>query len=457
MSSGGKHDTAVPRRRSRRQILTALVALVLICGVVVGYAHWHVHRLESADVAWSAPLDYEGETTVAAGNAYVFDNFDGFDVIRMSDGKTLASQLDSEALSMFVGRSGWFVTVSQQSRPTMTFYSPTGKKMWQRAVHRGEPVQWIPQSIGDGTITYRDCATRGSCRMTSLDRTGRQLWSVDSLPGVRLGVEHRENRDQVEVNRGEARLQVLPTVAVVNRAGRVTALGHDGLPTGESIDATDSILVGHTLVEVARDGDSCAYRGVRAGKEIWRTTADCSRMAGVSNVLAYPRRIFVSYDRKDGTSPGMVSIRLSDGHTHVHTKAWLGFDPATRTSRSVGEDVIVDQRKGRLTGIDPDTGDTMWHRTFSSKTGTPAVYVSKGAVAVLSSNSGFWRAMALRRDQGNDVVTIIEPRSGDVSARLLQESLTSTVGLGSASAMIGLDGGRGLVLADDRLFSIGAD
>jgi len=434
-----------------------LGALVLVCGLLVGCAHWQVHRLETADVDWSTPLDYEGEATVATGNVYVFDNFDGFDVIRMSDGKTLASQFDSEALSMFVGRSGWFVTVAQQARPTMTFYSPTGKKVWQRPVHGGEPVQWIPQAIGDGTITYRDCATRGSCRMTSLDRTGRQLWSVDSLPNVRFGVAHRENRDQVEVNRGEARLQVLPTVAVANRAGRVTTLDRSGRPAGESIDAADSVLVGNTLIEVARDGDACAYRGVRAGKEIWRTTADCSAMAAVSSVLAYPRRIFVGYDGKDTTSRRMVSIRLSDGHTHVHPKAWLGFDPETKTSRSVGEDVIVDQRKGRLTGINPDTGDTMWHRTFSAKTGAPTVYVSNGAVSVLSSHSGFWRAMALRRDQGHDVVTIIEPRSGDVSARLLQKSLSSTVGLGAASAMIGLDGGRGLVLTNDRLFSVGAD
>ena len=233
-----------------------LAGCLILVAAVVGVAHWRTHRLETADVAWSSPADFEGEVTVADGKVYVFDPGNGFQINRLSDGRQLASASAYDSLDMFVGSTGWFATVSETPK-RLTFYAPDGRKAWERDLGTGQPAQNAPQVIGDDTIIFRDCHGDDDCVLRSVDSSGTSQWTLDSPERTQEETEIRQNlrQDEVYINRGD--LHLLPSIAVVRHAGRVTAVGSDGKPRGESVSSANYAVVGDSLIEVGREGDEC--------------------------------------------------------------------------------------------------------------------------------------------------------------------------------------------------------
>jgi outer membrane protein assembly factor BamB len=443
MSFGGRRGTAL-----------WLGVPVLVVAIVIGVASWNVHRLQTSDVEWSAPA-IQAETTVAAGRLYTFDDLDALTVTRLSDGKRLADLPAYDESSMYVGSSGWFATVSFR-RGRLAFYSPDGTRQWERPIDKGEAALQPPHAIGDGFIVYRDCVD-DECALKSVDGSGREQWTTPVERGEQVRpYAHGETVDQTEVtNPGGTYLRRAPSVAVVNRDGRLFALDDSGQPLGESIAAAESTVIRDLLIETTVSDSECTYRAVREGAEIWSTTVPCPGVSGVYTALTTPDRLYVRYFTEGDDKDTMGSVDLTDGSAHQFDFAWRAFDDETKESVTVGPDVIVRQKGESVTGIDPDTGKTRWTRTFDKHYGSysdkdlPAyvgIDVLDGAVSVIDKHESIWRSAAIGRDLPTRYVRMLDTRTGETVTQLLQESLYSSVGLGE---------GKGtLVLADDQLFRL---
>lgn len=435
---------------SRR--LSVLGGLVLVCGLIVGYAHWRVHRLQTADVAWSTPVDYKGTTAVAGGNAYIFNDFVGFQVVRLSDGKSRVSKhAGDDASQLYVGRSGWFAIRGVYGHPKITFYSPDGKERWARMPKTPGEFDMAPVAIGDGTIQFVECTKAKTCRLVSVDGSGKELWAYEGASGRAFTADNQESLDEEDIYHPDGhRVSRLPSVPVVGEHGRVTALDEQGRPHGESISATEATIVGDTLLEIA-PGPGCRYRAVRDGVEVWRSSIPCSPKQRVWSVLAYPGRVYVTYE---GDHRDMVAVDLTDGHAQQLGDSISPFNGKTLRATYAGPTAVVRQHKGRVTGIDPRTGKKLWERSFDKHSDDadpdadvyPGVTALDGRVSVITTYTGFWHWASFGRDKPLNLVTMLDPRTGKTTAHLLQKYLYTAVGLGP-------DKGT-LVLADERLFRL---
>ena len=442
MSSGGKHDTAVPRRRSRR-ILTVLGVLVLVCGLVVGYAHWHLHRLETADVAWSTPLDHGGDVVVAAGRVYTYDAR-GFQVTRLADGKKLTSEGASDA-AMFVGDDGHFAVANQYR---LTFYTPDGRKLWDRRQDPAYRYANVPVAIGSDTVTYRSCTQHGrdtSCTLRAVDQDGKNIWTSPTTRLPSFPVRHHEVLRQDDA--GEAAspvLQTIPSVPITERRGRLVQLDDAGHPTGGSIAADHATAVGDLMIESTRSGATCLYRGMRGGQVVWTGKAACPGTGEIQDIIAFRNRMYVGYDRDPDSVMNhpqhMVSVDLTDGDTHVFGRGWSALLAQPDETRIAAPDVIVEQGRHTLTGRSPATGKKLWSRSFdedelsyptSDGKGSrySTVRASAGTVSTYSQHVGVWRRLAVGTQSPENVLKLLDPRTGETTARLLQDApeLVTTV------------------------------
>ncbi|KRC63527.1 hypothetical protein ASE12_01355 [Aeromicrobium sp. Root236] len=434
----------MPRRGRGRRVLTVLGVLVLVCGLVVGYAHWHLHRLETADVAWSTPLDYGGDVVVAAGRVYTYDAR-GFQVTRLSDGRKLASEGAGDA-AMFVGDDGHFAVTNQYR---LTFYTPDGKKLWDRRLDPAYRYANVPVAIGSGTITYRSCAQRGrddSCTLRAVDQDGKNIWTSPTTRLPSFPVRHHEVLRQDEA--ASSVLQTIPSVPITERRGRLVQLDDSGKPAGESIAAEHATAVGDLMIESTRSGTTCHYRGVRGGEVAWTGEAACPGTGEIQDIIAFRSRMYVGYDRDPDSVMNhpqhMVSVDLRDGDTHVFGRGWSALLAQPDETRIAAPDVIVEQGRRTLTGRSPATGKKLWSRSFdedelsyltSDGEGSrySTVRASAGTVSTYSQRAGLWRRLAVGTQSPENVMTLLDPRTGETTARLLwddPELVTTATGKG---------------------------
>ncbi|KAA1399637.1 PQQ-binding-like beta-propeller repeat protein [Aeromicrobium ginsengisoli] len=448
MSSGGNHDTARPRRTSgRRRLVAVLGSIVLVCGLIVGYAHLRLHRLETADVAWSSP-SVTGDTAIASGRVYTYDPNDGLSIHRMADGKPVSGE-PVFGTWMYLGRSGYFAVLDLDQ---MTFYSPVGKKLWTRQLGKRDPVAVRPQAIGDRTVTFKDCTGTATCALVTLDADGSTVWRKSVDADAPFPYEHSEDVEQPATRNDRPSLRLVPSVPVQNIDGRLTALDGTGSPHGLSIEAKDAAIIGDTLVELSHQGDSCTYRAVRDGSELWTSSTACRGGSRFDReplyVLAFSRRLYAIYSTSTGNSR-MVSLDLTTGRATGFDYAYGSGDRTSSTYVYAGENVIVKKDKRRLTGISPSTGKVLWR--YADHGGSelyPAVAVTGGTVNVLTAPRRMWRTLALGHTYPKHSITVLDARSGTTVAHFMHESIYGTTGAPDGAL---------LVIADDRLFLVRRD
>lgn len=433
-------------RRPWRRRIALIGAVVVAGGLVVGYAHVRLHRLETADVAWSAP-SIQGDTAVADGRAYTYDPSDGLRINQLSDGTSVADDFVG-GNRMYLGRSGHFAVLDLDQ---MTFYSPTGKKLWTRQLPDRDPLTAKPQAIGDGTIAFQECRGK-TCALVNLDEDGETLWRQPLDEATPSSSIHTEDVQQPPSKTSTPNLRLVPSVPVQVQGGRLTALDETGAPQGESIRAKDSTIVGDLLIELGHEGDECTYRAVRGGTVQWTSRARCEGDSTFEReplyVLALSDRLYATYSGADNTSR-MVSLDLETGRT---TGFDFIYDSGSRTSTTsvhVGDDVVVKQDKRRLTGISPATGKVLWRYTdHGGNELYPAVEVTGDTVNILTAPRDVWRTLAVGHEYPNSSITFLDARSGRTRAHFMRESIYGTTVA---------PGGGTLVTADDQLFLVGKD
>lgn len=429
----------------RKRGLAILGAVVLVVGLIVGYAHLRLHRLQTADVVWSAPA-IRGDTAVASGRIYTYDPNDGLRINRFSDGKQVADK-SVGGLWMYLGRSGYFAVLDLNQ---MSFYSPTGKKLWTRQ-QRGDTSQLFakPQAIGDGTITFQDCKSKTSCALVNLDTTGATVWRNPLPAGVSGFAEHFEDVDQPATRNDRRNLDLVPSVSVQNRDGRLTALDQKGAPYGESIQAEASTIVDDQMIEISHRGEDCTYRAVRDGTEQWTSSAACPGDSKFDHeplyVLALANRLYATYSATSGSR--MVSLDLKTGRATSFNYIYTSSNRTSAKFVYAGEAIIVKQDKRKLTGISPATGKVLWRYTDHGDTKLyPAVAVTGGTVNIQTAPRKVWRTLAVGHTYPLHSITILDAKSGKTTAHFMHESI-----YGPTAA----PDGATLVIADDQMFLVG--
>lgn len=425
--------------------------IALVSAALVGVGHWRIHRLQTADVGWSAP-SIEGEVAVVGRRAYVFDRASGQIAIhRLSDGRSRIIEVPG-TIRMALGESGEFATASLDGR--LAFYSPDGHEEWARRISTTPTVT----AVGDGDLAYRTC-TRRRCTLSHLAATGKVDWRrpsrrVGGAAGVLLG------EDVLAASPSD--LSVVPSFPI-EVTGQTAVQIRGGSPLGRSVTYTGSVgLVQYAdvLIGISRRGATCSYQAVRAGEPLWHTSLDCSVLGAPFHPsfdapTVYRDRLFVSYDGRRGVAR-VASIDTATGRARLLDVGPLGSDSTSARHLYLLPQAIVRQDGRHLTGLSVSTGRPVW-RT-SAKGGSddpldghrliPAVEASDGTIATKAETPRLWAGLALGRDTPADTSTFLDPRTGGVVAHLAARRQYSVTGVGD---------GRALVLADARMYLVDPD
>lgn len=217
----------------------------------------------------------------------------------------------------------------------------------------------------------------------------------------------------------------LPTVAVATLTHHRTAIY---AATGRRIGTVAGTRLGVAgdLVLVARGScDLVAYRGGRAR---WQATVPaCRSLVDKDDDVLLQRHIFVE------TPAATYAIHLADGSMRSYPK--LAYDRLTGTIP--GDDVVITRDHDRLTGLDPETGKTLWsYRAYDDRAD---VEIANGAVVLYGSDPGSRRwllRLSGRRSDTSMLTEVLDARTGKVTARLASGELWSSPGIGRGRAIV---------------------
>lgn len=395
-----------------KRLAIVLAAIAVIPALVIGGAHWQLHRLETGDVEWSVDDETRGSfrDILVDGDRMIMTTSAQPRVVQLVDLESRESMTfddQPDAYLTFVGDSGHLLTVAREQN---VLYGPDGEAIWERAVDLEQRAVAIDH---DGSVTFRQCdgpADKRTCEGFAVDSEGEEMWRAP----LDLAASERPGRlSPWDVN--DDRIVRLNSVLTVNAApGRVqqfkngTAIGPEMAVEKED---PESIQVRDLTVGISYEGDQCRFEAVRDGEAAWQSDADCSAASSLESagVVVHEERAFVTHAASDGVA--VVSLDLTTGEANTFTVDFPDKQSEDdRVEYAYTPRAIMAHVGDSLTAFSPLTGKKMWDRTV-----TESVQFTPDSVAVLDDTPG-WLSAAVGRDVPIHTSQFYDIESGEETA-----------------------------------------
>lgn len=484
-----------------RKRLIVAAALVGAFGLLVGYAHWYVHDLETGDVAWSAPTAYgrtdadQVEIVVVAGRIYTYDRRRL--VIRdLRTGRPIAVTNPAGFQPQVAGGCRPAARYDPRRRGAYFSFSPSGKLLIcpMQTARRDAIANAGPQAyVGDGGQVALFNAARH--RLAFYSRDGKELWNHDGGPvgtplaiGADGGLDviscHGTSCDTVHYDdaghvtaRTARRSRNLARAATIDSPGRspyaaepilirvppvpIDIDGHstyqlrDGRRWGTAVATTDGhtlAQVGDLLVGLSRRGGTCVFAAVRSGRPAWTTSTPCPGL-GTPALTVFAHRLYAyTDDGKWGRNGGAAVVSTDlDGVRAVHTYIRRPIPPNQGDFRvEPAPRVLIISTDREAVAYSPTTGAELWQLDLHHNSGYTDdaghhenVGPSGAIVELVRDTRPPWPQLAIGRDTPPRTLSLLDPVTGDTLASVGTSRWQAGASYGTADgAVIVIDGDR---------------
>lgn len=423
-----------------RKTVTVVAALICVCGLVVGFAHWRVHELETGDVVWTAPAFEEPDTAVVVGGRIYTYAHDRLVIRELRTGRRIAVT-NEIGFRAYVGDGGQ-VAIEDLAGHRLAFYSRDGKELW----HRTGVVE-TPAAIGtDGGLDVIGCDGDKHCRTTHYDAAGRMTGrtarhSPDFAQAATIG-SLTFGPDQ-----GVVRVPPVPIDIEGDRARELRG-GRAWGPAVATADDHALAQVGDLLVGLSRRRGTCVFEAVRSGKRAWTTSTPCPDL-GFPTLAVFAHRLY-AYNSTDNGYDVVTTDLGGERAAGMHIQAAA---PAKGDRRELWPtpSTLVLVTTGAVAGYTPDSGKKLWERELRRDSADPlddshklfpAVTVSGEVIDVSGDTRPPWPQLALGHDTPSTTHTFIDPATGDTTAELA---------VPWGARVSGTDDGGAVVFGDHRV------